>query len=153
MRLLILVLAAAFSSTSLGARPQRGSATAPVVSQPLGTREAIESTYWRLKTLGDGEARFTRNPREPHLTFQPAGSVSGADGCNTLRGPYRLDREALSIGPLMMGTLMACPGLDRLDRRFLDALGATRKWKASASELTLLDAKDQPLAVFEAAHP
>ena len=48
---------------------------------------------------------------------------------------------------------MACPGLDRLDRRFLDALGATKKWKASKNELTLFDALNQPLATFDARLP
>jgi heat shock protein HslJ len=112
----------------------------------------LEGPYWRLKTLGDTQPAFAANAREPHLIFYAGGSVAGADGCNTLRGTYRADGDALSIGPVM-GTLMACPGLDRLDRRFLDALGATKKWKAAANELTLLDAKDQPVATFEARLP
>lgn len=112
----------------------------------------LEGPYWRLKTLGEATPTFTANAREPHLIFYPGGSVAGADGCNTLKGSYRADGEALTIGPLM-GTLMACPGLDRLDRRFLDALGATKKWKASTNGLTLLDGEDHTLATFEARLP
>jgi len=152
MRICILVLVTALSSATPGALAQQGSATAPAASQPEGSQGALENTYWRLRKLGDAEPSFTINAREPHLTFYAGGSVAGADGCNTLRGTYRLDGESISIGPVM-GTLMACPGLDRLDRRFLDTLGQTKKWKASATELTLLDAKDQVLATFEAARP
>jgi heat shock protein HslJ len=151
MRILILVLATALSAAAPAAPSQQGGATTPAASQPEGAA-TLENTYWRLKKLGDVEPAFARNAREPHLTFFAGGTVSGADGCNTLRGTYRLDGDALSIGPVM-GTLMACPGLDRLDRRFLDALGLTKKWKASATELTLVDGKDQPLATFEAGRP
>ena len=152
MRILLLVLATIVSLTPSGLRAQQGSATAPTAAQPSADKPMLEGPYWRLKTLGDTKPTFAANAREPHLIFYAGGSVAGADGCNTLRGTYRADADALSIGPVM-GTLMACPGLDRLDRRFLDALGATKKWKAAANELTLLDAKDQPVATFEARLP
>ena len=38
-----------------------------------------------------------------------------------------------------MGTLMACPIPDRLDRRFREALVITRSWKVTDGELALLD--------------
>ena len=152
MRILLVVLTTVVLLTPLGATPQQGSATAPTAAQPSTDKPMLEGPYWRLKTLGDSKPTFAANAREPHLIFYAGGSVAGADGCNTLRGTFRADGEALTIGPVM-GTLMACPGLDRLDRRFLDALGATKKWKASANDLTLLDAKDQPLATFEARLP
>ena len=152
MRILLLALTTVVSLTSLWAAPQQGGATTPAATQPSADKPMLEGPYWRLKTLGETTPTFTANAREPHLIFYPGGSVAGADGCNTLKGTYRSDDEALTIGPLM-GTLMACPGLDRLDRHFLDALGATKKWKASANELTLLDAKDQRLATFDARLP
>ncbi|MGE3889504.1 MAG: META domain-containing protein [Vicinamibacterales bacterium] len=50
-----------------------------------------------------------------------------------------------------MGTLMSCPNLpDKLDTRFREALGNAKKWKTTATELTLLDDKDTVLARFEA---
>jgi putative lipoprotein len=152
MRLLVLALTTVVSLAPLWAASQQGGATAPAAAQPSADQPMLEGPYWRLKTLGETTPTFTANTREPHLIFYPGGSVAGADGCNTLNGTYRADAEALTIGPLM-GTLRACPGLDRLDRRFLDALGATKKWKASANELTLLDAKDQRLATFDARLP
>jgi putative lipoprotein len=152
MRILLLTLSAVVSLAPLGAAPQQGSATAPVTVQPSRETPTLEGPYWRLKTLGDTTPTFTAGAREPHLIFYPAGAVAGADGCNTLRGTFRADGEALTFGPLM-GTLMACPDLDRLDRRFLDALGAAKKWTATANELTLLDDKDQRVATFEARLP
>lgn len=124
--------------------------TTPAAAQPGTVAPGLESAYWRLTHLGDEKATFQKNVREPHLVFNAGGTVTGADGCNTLRGSYRVKGEALSFGPLM-GTLMACPGLpDKLDSRFKDALGNTTKWKASATELTLLGDKDTVLARFEA---
>jgi len=151
MRTLTLVLATALWASAPTAPLQQGGATTRPDSQPQGAREQLENTYWRLKTLGDSQPALARNAREAHLTFFAGGALAGADGCNTFRGTYKLaDENAMTLGPLM-GTLMACPGLDRLDREFLDALGAVRKWKITAPDLTLLDAKDQPLATFEAA--
>jgi heat shock protein HslJ len=152
MRIILLALTTVVSLAPLEAAPQQGSATAPSAAQPSADKPMLQGPYWRLKTLGETTPTFTANAREPHLIFYPGGAIAGADGCNTLKGTYRTDDEALTIGPLM-GTLMACPGLDQLDRRFLDALGATKKWKASANELTLLDAKDQRLATFDARLP
>lgn len=152
MRIVLLALTAAVSLAPLVAASQQGGATAPAVTQPSADQPMLQGPYWRLKTLGDTTPTFTANAREPHLVFYAGGSVAGADGCNTVKGTYRADDEALAIGPLM-GTLMACPGIDGLDRRFLDALGATRKWKTSGNQLTLLDAKDQRLATLEARLP
>jgi heat shock protein HslJ len=153
MRTILLALATVVSLAPPGVvAHQQGSATAPATAQRSADQPMLEGPYWRLKTLGETTPTFTANAREPHLIFYPGGSVAGADGCNTLKGSYRADGEALTIGPLM-GTLMACPGLDRLDRRFLDALGATKKWKASTNGLTLLDGKDQTVATFEARLP
>lgn len=46
---------------------------------------------------------------------------------------------------------MACPNLpDTLDSRFKEALGNAGKWKATATELTLLGDKDAVVARFEA---
>lgn len=123
---------------------------APAAAQP-GTAEAgLESAYWRLTHLGEEEATFQKNLREPHLVFNAGGTVTGADGCNTLRGSYKGKDGTLTFGPLM-GTLMACPNLpDKLDNRFREALGNTKKWKATATELTLLNDNDAVVARFEA---
>jgi heat shock protein HslJ len=48
-----------------------------------------------------------------------------------------------------MGTLMACPVPDRLDRRFREALVIARSWRISDGELTLLDADGTVLARFD----
>ncbi|MCC7034123.1 MAG: META domain-containing protein [Acidobacteria bacterium] len=118
--------------------------------QPDAGAPGLESAYWRLTHLGGDEPTFQNSNREPHLVFYPGGSVTGADGCNTLRGGYTAEGDTLSFGALM-GTLMACPGLpNRLDSRFREALGHTRQWRASATELTLLGDKDAVLARFQA---
>jgi heat shock protein HslJ len=109
----------------------------------------LEGTEWRLVKLDDTSTFPTGNARQAHLMFRPEGTLTGADGCNSLRGSYKADGAALTIGPVM-GTLMACSGLER---RFLEALGATKKWKVSGNELTLLDGSDRPVATFEGWQP
>jgi len=158
MKLLAILLVGGVVSA---AAPQAGGAqqpppatpdrpAAPAAAQPGSSVPGLESAYWRLTHLGDEEATFQKTIREPHLVFNTGGTVTGADGCNTLRGSYTAKDNTLSFGPLM-GTLMACPNLpDKLDSRFKEALGNTRKWKASATELTLLGDEDTVLARFEA---
>jgi heat shock protein HslJ len=158
---MLVVLGAWFAcscATGAGSPPQGGAVSQPAVqgasTAPAAQRAAdapgLDSAYWRLTHLGEGEAAFAKNTREPHLVFGAGGTVTGADGCNTLRGSYTAKDDTLSFGPLM-GTLMACPQLpDKLDNRFREALGNTKKWKATATELTLLDDKDAVVARFEA---
>ncbi|MGE3889913.1 MAG: META domain-containing protein [Vicinamibacterales bacterium] len=122
----------------------------PAATQPGTGAPGLESAYWRLTHLGEDEVTFQKNIREPHLVFNAGGTVTGADGCNSLRGSYTVKDNTFSLGPLM-GTLMSCPNLpDKLDTRFREALGNAKKWKTTATELTLLDDKDTVLARFEA---
>jgi heat shock protein HslJ len=157
MKLLALVLAWGIVSAPVAGAGECGQQpppakppAAPAAAQPGPAAPGLESAYWRLTHLGEDEATFQKNIRQPHLVFNAGGTLTGADGCNTMRGSYTVKDDTLSFGPLM-GTLMACPSLpDKLDSRFKEALGNTKKWKATATELTLLDDKDAVVARFEA---
>ena len=69
----------------------------PVASSPLA------GSIWRVVAIN---GRPT--PDEPRYRMEFTGTrVSAGFGCNAMGGPYALDRDMLSIGPVM-GTKMAC---------------------------------------------
>ncbi len=121
---------------------------APAVKPPANA-VIIESTYWRLARLGDDKVSFPASPREPHLIFEAGGRVSGADGCNTLRGLYDLSGTNIKIGPLV-ATRMVCEDAKGLDARFREAVGAATTVKVSPTTLDLLDPTGTVLASFTA---
>jgi heat shock protein HslJ len=66
------------------------------------------------------------------------GQVSGSTGCNTFNGPYQIDGDSISIGPLAT-TLAACPTpeLDQQQANYLNALSLARSFEVSAGRLDL----------------
>ncbi len=122
----------------------------PAAQPEIPSSPSFESTRWRLVSVGDIAIPAESGPREAHLVFHPGGSVTGSDGCNSLRGAYTVNGDTLTVKGVM-GTLMACTLQDEYDRRFREALMATRGWRATTGELTLLDEEDQPIVRLEAA--
>jgi copper homeostasis protein (lipoprotein) len=148
MTILALALALVGAVVTLHAAPGQQGTLAQ--SAPRGQTEpnALLEVYWKLVAVGDLKPEPQASSREPHIVFHPAGGVTGSDGCNTINGGYTQAGETLKLGPLM-GTLMACPIPDRLDRRFREALVMTRSWKVTGGELTLLDENGTVVARFE----
>ena len=144
---LLAILSLALTASPL-AWSQSPAPPATAAAQP-GATATLEAIYWRLTRLGETEVAAKDTPREPHLVFGPGGTVTGSDGCNSLRGTYEVRGDTLRVRSLM-GTLMACTLPNDLDRHFRDALGKTGKWKASATDLTLLDESGAALARFAA---
>jgi heat shock protein HslJ len=70
--------------------------------------------------------------------FGEDGTVSGNTGCNTFSGPYEIDGENITIGPLAT-TLAACPTpeLDRQQANYLAALDLARTFEVAGGQLTL----------------
>jgi putative lipoprotein len=121
----------------------------PPQVKPPDSDVSIEKTYWRLARLGEDEVKFRAGEREPHLVFEAGGRVSGADGCNTLRGLYELSGRTIKIGPLV-GTLMACAEAKGLDARFREAVGSATSINASETTLDLIDGTGTVIARFNA---
>ena len=71
----------------------------------------LEGAPWQMVALADenGEPVKTLPVVEVTALFED-GKVSGTDGCNNYSGSYTVDGSSLTIGPEMMGTMMACPG-------------------------------------------
>jgi putative lipoprotein len=106
-----------------------------------GSAAALENTYWKAIAIGDRPARVAENIAERHLLLHPAGTqASGSSGCNSFSGSYQLSGDSLRFGKLL-STMRACvdPELNRQERAFLDALGATRSWRVAGDTLVLSD--------------
>lgn len=120
-----------------------------VKPKPDAGEVSIEKVYWRLARLGDEDVTFPPGEREPHLVFEAGDRVSGADGCNLLRGRYELSGTTIKIGPLV-GTLMACDEAKGLDSRFREAIGSAASIKANETTLDLIDPAGTVVARFNA---
>lgn len=74
------------------------------------------------------------------VTFAEDGSVSGSSGCNTFTGEYKLEGDALTVGPLA-STMMACeqPAMDQ-ETQFLTAIQTPTTVETSGTTVTLRDA-------------
>ena len=63
------------------------------------------------------------------ITFDGEGRVAGSGGCNRYFGPVNINGDAISFGNLG-STRMACvPALMDEERKFFDALAATRSYR------------------------
>jgi heat shock protein HslJ len=67
-----------------------------------------------------------------NITFKD-GKVSGSGGCNSFHGPFKVDGNALSIGPLAT-TRKLCPAEDVMaqEREFIAALQTATTWATAA---------------------
>jgi heat shock protein HslJ len=120
---------------------------------PAGQKQdaTVENTYWKLTALAGKPARLADNIEEPHFVLHPADTqVGGSTGCNQFSGSYQLSGDSLRFGQLI-STLRACvdPELNRQERAFLDALGATRNWRVIGDSLEL-SGEAGPVAMFGA---
>lgn len=142
----VLVLAAPPLATGL---PDQQGTPVQGIAQGPADPQALVGPYWKLVAVGQAMPASSPGDRQPHLQFHPGGTVTGWDGCNTIRATYVVSEDALKFG-VLMGTLMTCPVPEKLDRHLREALVITRGWKLANGQLTLLDEAGDVLARFEA---
>jgi len=112
----------------------------------------LEGTYWKAIELAGKPTPVQDPQREAHLQFEAGGRVSGSDGCNRISGPYQLNGEHVTFGPIA-ATRMACADSTGIETAFLVALEKADRLHISGSSLELFDAKGTRLAVFAAGKP
>lgn len=112
----------------------------------------LENTYWRLTALYGKPVRFIGGGQgPPHLSLRtPERQMSGFSGCNGFFGLYRVAGNDLSFED-MAASMQACPNNHELQRRFYDALKATRNFQLLGNVLVLFDAQ-QEVARFTPGH-
>jgi heat shock protein HslJ len=80
---------------------------------------------WNLVAYNNGQQEIVRTTpgSNPTAVFGTDGTVSGNASCNTYNGPYTIDGDKITIGPLI-STQMACASEDqnRQEAAFLAAL-------------------------------
>lgn len=92
---------------------------------------ALEGTEWTLVSGVDAP-----DDAVPTLTLEE-GTASGFSGCNQYGGPYELDGDSISFGPLA-GTLMGCPEPQATtEASYLAALEDVDAWAVEDGELVL----------------
>jgi len=70
-------------------------------------------------------------------TFGEDGTVTGSGGCNRYTGPYTVDGESLTVGPLA-STRMSCGDVaDDLERTYLEALELATGFAISGTDLVV----------------
>jgi len=80
---------------------------------------------WNLIAYNNGQQSIVRTTpgSNPTAVFSTDETVSGNASCNTYSGPYKIDGDTITIGPLI-STQMACVSedLNRQEAAFLAAL-------------------------------
>ncbi len=117
--------------------PAGGSSLKYTLIEEVGATEVgptLEGTPWQMVALADenGEPVETLPDVEVTALFEN-GRVSGTDGCNNYSGAYSVDGTDLTVGPEMMGTMMACPG------PIMDQAGAYTAALISAARYAIVD--------------
>lgn len=127
---------------------------APPAGSPAAEAPALGGADWRLVEL-DGQPLASVAARQPPtLRFDPAtGRVSGATGVNRIGGPYRLQGQQLTLGPLAGTRMAGPPDAMALEDAVLAMLGRVAGAQVRQGRLALVDAGGRVLARFEPAAP
>ena len=108
------------------------------------------TAYTQHKTLLEGNWKlvsgstdvFRRFPlaRVPELNFDPAGRLTGFTGCNQLTGEYTMEKNQISLGPLVI-TKKSCEDMrvEMMIQQFLPTVGS---YKVEKDKLYLYDRTD-----------
>lgn len=103
-----------------------------------GSARELRDREWRMVWV-EGDATMPAEATTPTARFDRDGRFSANTGCNSAGAAYVVDGDALTIRPLIM-TKRACldPERNRLERRYMDAIEKTRRFRIANGELELL---------------
>lgn len=132
------------TSVSIMLRRVGSGQTSPANAKPL------QGTYWKAIEFAGKPTPSQDATREAHLLFQPAGRLSGSDGCNRFTGTYELKDGAVTFGQ-MAGTQMACIDAPaEVERALRDSLKRAMRLTIAGDRLELFDAAGNRVATFTA---
>ena len=107
---------------------------------------------WTLVELDSQAAPTGADGRRATLRFEiDSARVGGFAGCNRLTASYTLAGDSLRFGVAVLTRMACAEGMD-LERRVMDVLTATDRYRVTATELTLFGASGS-LARFVRATP
>ena len=91
---------------------------------PAAPPASLAGTRWIALAAGGADARSLAR-----LEFMREGRLTGYSGCNMLSGTWRMEGEAIRIGPVITTKRMCAGPEGEVERRLLASLGgrATRE--------------------------
>lgn len=100
--------------------------------------EMLPGSEWEPTEM---QAQPFESARDVFIRFEQDGRYFGNGGCNSIRGQFVTNGDAILLGPAA-ATMMACPG-DTMKQEFdfLQTLSAVRQFDRSGIDLTLSDAE------------
>lgn len=96
----------------------------------LEPKPSLAGVKWEVTGYNNGRQAVVGPQLGTHLTVAfKDGKVSGSSGCNSFHGPFKVDGNALSIGPLAT-TRKWCSkeGVMEQEREFIAALQTATTW-------------------------
>jgi heat shock protein HslJ len=121
-----------------------------VTAIPAHTSDYVGS--WQAIGINSGNGSL--NPpaagRPVTAVFHASGQVEGSTGCNVFSGPYTVNGDSMSIGPLL-STSAACgsPLMDTQQQQYLNALQNTSTWSVDQGSMMLRDATQDIMVQFQ----
>jgi len=108
--------------------------------------QSLSGTSWNVISYNNGKQAVVSVMAGTDLTavFGSDGNLSGNSGCNTYNGPYKVDGNKITIGPLA-STMMACAdpaGVMDQEAQFLAALSSAATYRVEGSLMELRTADD-----------
>ncbi len=111
----------------------------------------LTGTYWKAVLINETSTFVPAGQREIHMVLQGDGLARGHSGCNTFRGPFTSEDNAISFGGLA-STRMACAEGMEQEQRFLQALTASTGFRIQGDTLTLMNDEGDERLYFEAVY-
>ncbi len=108
----------------------------PASSEPE-FRASVSGVDWELMELDGKTASTGAGGRRATLRFDvDTARVGGFSGCNRFGGTYTINGDSLRFGPLATTRMACAAGMD-LESQLSAALGATRRYELSSTQLKL----------------
>ncbi len=108
-------------------------------SDSMSISQGIVGRRWELVRLYVGEEEHLPGKGRFTLFLEPEGTARIRVDCNRAFGPYRIDREGISFGPI--ASTMAYCGDDSLDTDFMRLLEDSTSHLLTGEELVLISSE------------
>ena len=124
-----------------------GSSNGPAVKNPA---TVLPGTEWQLSSYSDGTAVVSgQDIQTITMKFDDSGNISGFSGVNSYFGSYRLDSDAISIGPLASTKMAGPESLMTLERLYFNLLNSATGVSLSGDSLSLTNNGGNVVLTFE----
>jgi heat shock protein HslJ len=105
------------------------------------TAASLTGTAWVATGISNGKQAVSSPIADTTVTAQFAddGTVSGSSGCNTYSGPYKVQGETITIGPLATTKKLCEADVNEQETAYLAALEAATRFSTRQGALELRD--------------